>query len=386
MEILSVYEALALGVSDGLLRDEQVPLKTEKKSLEAPTEQPKEEVVAVEEDAEEVILIQEKTTHQSSGFGRAEGLVYDHIIGNVPDVESLPQALDRIDQNKGSFVPAFFTEVPVNNVVLDTGNAICNIIIGTEFKDILNGTECNDLIQGLGGNDTLRGKEGDDILNGGDGKDKLRGNLGDDVLNGGNGKDNLRGNAGDDVLNGGNGKDNLRGDAGDDILNGGEGKDTLKGNAGDDVLNGDNGNDKLLGGSGADELFGGDGNDDLRGQGGNDILNGGLGNDIIRGNGGQDTFRISMDMANSGDKDIIKDYKFNIGETVIFEDVIAGSTSLSDIIGSDADVTDDGSSVTVHFTLNDNVSTFTQVFESIGTGAVDTIAELETVINYQMEV
>ncbi|MEH2305400.1 Ig-like domain-containing protein [Nostoc sp.] len=93
-------------------------------------------------------------------------------------------------------------------------------------------------------------------LNGGNGIDVLLGSDYDDLLNGNNGADGLYGNKGNDILNGGKGNDLLLGGQGNDILNGGDNADALYGGKGNDTLNG---------GAGADIFFFavGDGSDTI---------------------------------------------------------------------------------------------------------------------------
>ena len=111
-----------------------------------------------------------------------------------------------------------------------TGNAIGtrydDIIIGDDFKNIINGLEGNDIIKGLFDIDTLYGDIGNDILQGGSTGDKLFGGEGDDTS---------AGQLDDDYLSGGKGNDRLFGDFGDDTLQGGLGSDYF--NCGDGTDN-----------------------------------------------------------------------------------------------------------------------------------------------------
>ncbi|MEH2107858.1 Ig-like domain-containing protein [Nostoc sp.] len=93
-------------------------------------------------------------------------------------------------------------------------------------------------------------------LNGGNGIDVLLGSDYNDLLNGNNGADGLYGNKGNDILNGGKGNDLLLGGQGNDILNGGDNADALYGGKANDTLNG---------GAGADIFFFavGDGSDTI---------------------------------------------------------------------------------------------------------------------------
>ncbi|WP_442948318.1 Ig-like domain-containing protein [Nostoc sp.] len=80
-------------------------------------------------------------------------------------------------------------------------------------------------LNGGNGIDVLLGSDYDDLLNGNDGADGLYGNKGNDILNGGKGIDLLLGGQGNDILNGGDNADALYGGKGNDTLNGGAGID-----------------------------------------------------------------------------------------------------------------------------------------------------------------
>ncbi|MET3961741.1 sugar lactone lactonase YvrE [Marmoricola sp. OAE513] len=70
----------------------------------------------------------------------------------------------------------------VLTIVVRTGNARANKLIGTAGPDLL---------IGRGGKDRLSGGAGRDVLTGGSGKDRLRGGAGSDVFRGGTGKDRV---------------------------------------------------------------------------------------------------------------------------------------------------------------------------------------------------
>ncbi|MEH2149068.1 calcium-binding protein [Nostoc sp.] len=82
-------------------------------------------------------------------------------------------------------------------------------------------------LNGGNGIDVLLGSDYNDLLNGNDGADALYGNKGNDILNGGKGNDLLLGGQGNDILNGGDNADALYGGKGNDTLNGGGGADTF---------------------------------------------------------------------------------------------------------------------------------------------------------------
>jgi Ca2+-binding RTX toxin-like protein len=169
-----------------------------------------------------------------------------------------------------------------------TGNALDNLIQGTNGDNILTGLSGNDTLLGKGGADTLIGGDGNDRLDGGQGADSMTGGLGNDtyivdnvgdtvVENPGEGTDAVQASIsytlganleyltllGSSAINGtGNELANLLvGNSANNVLSGLDGNDTIKGNAGNDTILGGNGNDHLYGGAGTDTLTGGAGND-----------------------------------------------------------------------------------------------------------------------------
>ncbi|WP_115559112.1 putative Ig domain-containing protein [Xanthomonas dyei] len=223
-----------------------------------------------------------------------------------------------------------------------TGNALDNVIEGSEAANTL---------LGLAGNDTLYGRGGNDQLTGGAGNDQLIGGAGDDtyVVDATSGSDTISniGGGSDTLLTNGVASSRLSfrregndlvvlidgatavaarvsghflgGDATmdfvqasntrytaaqiaqliagggfDQTLNGTAAGERLTGGAGRDLIDGLGGNDTLLGMAGNDTLRGGAGNDTLSGGGGNgtvsgdDTLEGGAGNDTLRGEDGND--------------------------------------------------------------------------------------------------
>ena len=221
-----------------------------------------------------------------------------------------------------------------------TGNALNNIIIGSNNASTLSGMDGNDIITGGTGSDTLVGGLGNDSLDGGNGSDwvdysaatnnmtvnlKVTGtssvaffigavDQGTDTLSNienvktGSGNDNISvagtsgivntvyAGAGDDTVIGGVGINTLYGEAGNDKLTGGTGNDTIFGGAGNDNITGAGGADSLVAGDGVDTLTGGTGGDtfDLA------TANTSLAGDVAKGNGGGDTFIINaVDMAST---------------------------------------------------------------------------------------
>lgn len=236
--------------------------------------------------------------------------------------------------------------------VLAHGNALGNVITGSDTADFIDSRAGNDTIVSGAGNDIIWAGEGDDSVEGGIGNDYIDGGAGTNILYGGDGNDTLVAGIGDDTLYGGNGDDtyyvsfdaadteviqftrvketgttgidtvilttdgrffmpenveNLtlmgtnwgKGNALDNIITALGGRGTIEGREGNDKLFGGTGADFLLGGKGDDSLDGGDGGDYLRGDAnldsqlpstwaGNDTLRGGAGNDAIWGELGGD--------------------------------------------------------------------------------------------------
>ena len=167
-----------------------------------------------------------------------------------------------------------------------SGDALPNLILGTDEAETIDGRGGSDVVDGSGGNDSIKG--GDAYF-----FDGWAGNR--DVLMGGSGDDTVDGGTGHDLLFGGSGNDSLIGGEGNDLVQGGTGDDHIEGGAGNDFLVGDSGNDTIDGGAGNDHLSGGAGNDALTGGAGDDYLFGGSGNDTLTGGEGADTFFIFAD-------------------------------------------------------------------------------------------
>jgi len=88
--------------------------------------------------------------------------------------------------------------------------------VGTGGSDVILGTEYRDVIYGRGGDDYIVGFEKSDVLCGGPGDDKLIGNGGGDLLAGEGGDDHLEALGGRDGADGGPGNDYIDGGAGTD--------------------------------------------------------------------------------------------------------------------------------------------------------------------------
>jgi VCBS repeat-containing protein len=230
-----------------------------------------------------------------------------------------------------------------------TGNALDNLIIGSNGNDVLIGGGGADSLRGGLGNDTYEVREAGDVVveNAGAGTDTvwayLNYTLGADaenlVFSGAIGNMTGTGNALNNLIIGSNGNDVLIGGGGNDILRGGTGNDTYEVREAGDVVqeNANAGTDSVsayvnhtLGanvenldfssavgnmvgtGNGLDNtITGSNGNDTLSGGGGADTLVGGLGRDVLTGGGGADTF-VLRSVAESGTtgatRDVIADF------------------------------------------------------------------------------
>ena len=182
----------------------------------------------------------------------------------------------------------------VGDAAGDSYNSI-EVVIGTDFNDILRGGSASDTLRGGDGVDRLFGNGGFDVLDGG---------AGDDILSGGDDADRFIGGAGADVHLGGGGLDiidysasasavtvNLDtggtvGDAAGDTYFGVE---TVIGTAFDDTITGDSASETLIGGDGADTINGAGGYDLIDGGAGDDIMSGGVGHDRFLGGAGADS-------------------------------------------------------------------------------------------------
>ncbi|KPK77594.1 MAG: hypothetical protein AMJ79_02710, partial [Phycisphaerae bacterium SM23_30] len=227
------------------------------------------------------------------------------------------------------------------------------ILIGSDFNDVLIGDAGDNILIGGKGQDTLEGDAGDDILKGGEGADHLIGGEDNDVVSyedveivSGAG---VVANLNDSRMNTGA----ALGDTYDsiEILVGTAGDDELTGSAGNNILVGGGGDDILYGLEGNDTLIGGEGIDTLRGAAGDDILEGGPGDDIL--DGGTDFNTASYANAESGvtvdlngdQKDIndeaAGDEFINITHIIgsSYDDLLIGDAGDNVLVGGDGDDT-----------------------------------------------
>ena len=195
----------------------------------------------------------------------------------------------------------------------NSGADSTEVIVGTQFDDVIHARGGDDTVYGEGGNDIIYGENGIDRLYGGDGKDYIYGGDGAELTDGGAGDDfiwgdssataaagvdQLMGGMGNDYISGGIGIDKLAGGGGDDVImgegetdpftHGGDGNDYIDGGITGDLLYGDNGDDVIVGGADQDLLYGGDGDDLLRPGNPSQALGGGP-DEVLGGDGITDT-------------------------------------------------------------------------------------------------
>ena len=185
----------------------------------------------------------------------------------------------------------------------DTFTSI-EIVIGSDFDDVITGGS---------GNQTFNGGAGNDRLNGGDGVDRLFGEEGNDVIDGGAGNDILSGGLGTDRFIGGEGADTHLGGAGVDTVDYRNSATAVELNLATGGVTGDaagdtyTGVERVLGSNFDDFITGASSSDNLRGGDGNDYIHGGTsGNDSLFGDAGDDSFGYDT---GTGRRDIINDFE-----------------------------------------------------------------------------
>lgn len=250
-----------------------------------------------------------------------------------------------------------------------TGNALDNMMIGSDANDRLDGGAGADRLYGGNGDDTYLVDVQNDLVfefSGGgydrvtasgsyylyDGIEQLTLTGAADTFAVGNALDNLLvGGDGGNLLLGGLGKDILEGGAGNDLLFGQDGADSLSGGIGVDYLVGGIGDDLLVGDQSADALYGEDGNDTLYADSFvadpyagvapiypappefvTDILVGGAGNDTLHADNGLGDY----DLIDGGPGDDI--YWVDTGDDLTFEAAGGGT----DIVHADVRVANAG--------------------------------------------
>lgn len=141
---------------------------------------------------------------------------------------------DNVDFS--AVVPQTFPSIISGCITISAGGGD-NVMVGSEFSDILLAGNGADLVHGL---------DGDDLVRVGDGNNTVFGAAGDDTIETGEGNDVVYAGAGNDLVRSGAGNDNLSGGSGDDILQAGPGDDIVAGQEGADLIDGQAGADTIV--------------------------------------------------------------------------------------------------------------------------------------------
>jgi Ca2+-binding RTX toxin-like protein len=255
-------------------------------------------------------------------------------VDNAGDsvVELAGEGTDTEIAGLSAYLPANVENLTLTgNAYFGVGNALDNVITGSNTGNLLLGGVGDDTVVGGDARDAIFGESGNDSISGGSGIDYLVAGTGNDTIEGGAGADEAYGEDGNDSISGGSDfqTDILVGGAGNDTIDGGPAWDLMYGSAGDDTFyasqqvdwvfeNPNEGYDTVIAESPngyylfanleALTLIGttpfGVGNDlanlitgnaignVLLGGAGNDTLDGGAGQDILWGEAGSDTFLI----------------------------------------------------------------------------------------------
>jgi Ca2+-binding RTX toxin-like protein len=263
------------------------------------------------------------------------------------------------------------------------GNALDNVITGSNAGNLLLGGAGNDKVVGGDARDAIFGESGNDSISGGGGIDYLIGGTGNDTIDGGTGADEIYGEDGNDSIYGGGdfATDILVGGAGNDTIDGGPAWDLMYGNAGDDTYyvsqqvdwcteQPNEGYDTVIAdspngfylyanieklvligttpfgvGNELDNLIIGNAIDNwLLGGAGNDTLDGGAGQDILYGQAGSDTFLIRKgtgidiiaDFAPGTDRLDVRDYAFKTTAALMSRMTQVGADVSVDLGGGDS--------------------------------------------------
>ncbi|SDD27395.1 Hemolysin-type calcium-binding repeat-containing protein [Sphingomonas sp. YR710] len=200
----------------------------------------------------------------------------DTLVGGAGDDRYIVDGADTVVEQAGGGTDTIVaaTDITLGDNVenlelsdsgtVGTGNALDNMLTGSDGHQTLNGGDGNDIIDGGSGTDTMVGGTGNDTY--------YVDNIGDVVVEAaGGGNDtlvssiditaipdnienikltgtahNATGNDGANHISGGSGNDVIDGGAGDDVEIGGDGNDTLISHAGTDTLSGGAGDDRYV--------------------------------------------------------------------------------------------------------------------------------------------
>ena len=234
------------------------------------------------------------------------------------------------------------------------------VLLGSQFADILTGDDEANRIEGGDGADVISGAGGDDVILDGDGADTASGGTGDDTFFAGDGADAYDGGDHTDTVDfkhagagvsadlaGGGSAGIAAGDTYTAIENllGSAFGDTLTGNGEANVIDGREGADVLRGGGGADEIRDGTGNDTVYGDAGDDLFIAGAGADAYDGGDDTDTVEfknaeagVEASLSGGGTGGIAAGDSFAFIENLLgsdYDDVLTGDDGANRIVGRD---------------------------------------------------
>jgi Ca2+-binding RTX toxin-like protein len=309
-----------------------------------------------------------------------------YYVDNAGDsiVELVGEGADTEFSSISAYLPANVENLALTGAAyFGVGNALDNVITGSNAGNLLLGGTGNDTILGGDARDAIFGESGNDSISGGGGVDYLIGGTGTDTIDGGTGADEIYGEDGNDSIYGGGdfATDILVGGAGNDTLDGGPAWDLMYGNAGDDTYyvsqqvdwcteQPNEGYDTVIAdspngfylyanieklvligatpfgvGNELDNLIIGNAIDNwLLGGVGNDTLDGGAGQDILYGQAGSDTFLIRKgtgidiiaDFAPGTDRLDVRDYAFKTTAALMSRMTQVGADVSVDLGGGDS--------------------------------------------------
>ena len=265
-------------------------------------------------------------------FGGAGNDIYYVDDAGDSVVELSGEGTDTEIASLSVYLPANLENLTLTSTAyFGVGNALDNVIVGSNAGNLLLGGAGNDTIRGGDARDAIFGESGNDSISGSGGIDYIVAGTGNDTVEGGDGADEIYGEDGNDSISGGSDfqTDILVGGAGSDTINGGPAWDLMYGNSGDDTFyasqqadwvfeNANEGYDTVIAdspngyylfaniealmligttpfgvGNELDNLIVGNAiGNVLLGGAGNDTLDGGAGQDILWGEAGADTFLI----------------------------------------------------------------------------------------------
>jgi Ca2+-binding RTX toxin-like protein len=153
--------------------------------------------------------------------------------------ESDAQGTDTVISSASSYLWPNVENLTLSGTAyFGVGNALGNVIKGSDGANLLLAGAGNDTVQSGDARDAVYGEAGNDVLYGDGGIDYLIGGTGNDTIFGGDGADEAYGEDGNDLIYGGEDfqTDILVGGAGNDTLDGGQAWDLMYGGTGDDTF------------------------------------------------------------------------------------------------------------------------------------------------------